>query len=46
MTREDIYAAVQSRVAEADLFAASALVLGVGDAQAVAVSFENLILVC
>ncbi|MYB75498.1 MAG: hypothetical protein F4X83_00015 [Chloroflexi bacterium] len=46
MTREDIYAAVQSRVAEADLFAASALVLGVGDAQAVAVSFENLILDC
>lgn len=46
MTREDIYAAVQSRIAEEDLFAASAYVLGAGDTQAVAVSFENLILDC
>lgn len=46
MTREDIFRAVQSHVAEQDLFAASAYVLGVGDTQAVAVSFENLILDC
>ena len=46
MTREDIFAAVQSRIAEADLFAASAYVLGVGATQAVVSAFENLILDC
>ena len=46
MIREDIYAAVQSRIAEADLFAASAYVLGVGDVQAVVAAFEHLILDC
>ena len=46
MTREELYEAVRSRLAEADLFAASAYVLGVGDAQAVVAAFENLILDC
>ncbi|MCY4437570.1 MAG: hypothetical protein OXE05_09595 [Chloroflexi bacterium] len=46
MTREDIFAAVQCRVAEEDLFAASAYVLGVGATQAVVAAFENLILDC
>ena len=46
MTREEVYAAVQTLAAEEDLLAASAYVLGLGDAQAVAVAFENLILDC
>ena len=46
MTREEVYAAVQTLAAEEDLLAASAYVLGLGDAQAVAVCFENLILDC
>jgi len=46
MTREDIYAAVQSRVAEQDLFAGSAYVLSLGDTQAVVAAFSDLILDC
>ena len=46
MSREDIYEVVQSRIAEEDLLAASAYVLGLGDTRLVAVSFENLILDC
>ena len=46
MTREEVYAAVRTLAAEEDLFAASAFVLGVGDTQAVAAAFENLILDC
>ena len=46
MTREKVFAAVQTLAAEEDLLAASAYVLGLGDSQAVAVAFENLILDC
>lgn len=46
MAREEVYAAVQTLAAEEDQFAASAYVLGLGDAQAVAETFENLILDC
>ena len=46
MTREDIFRAVQTLAAEKDLLAASVYVLGLGDAQTVAMTFENLILDC
>lgn len=46
MTREELYEAVQTRVAEEDLFTASAYVLGIGDTQAVATAFSDLILDC
>lgn len=46
MTREEVYVVIQNLAAEEDLFAASAYVLGLGDAQTVAVTFENLILDC
>ena len=46
MTREELYEAVQTRVADEDLFAASAYVLGIGDTQAVVTAFEHLVLDC
>lgn len=46
MTREELYEAVQTRVAEEDIFTASAYVLGIGDTQAVATAFEQLVMDC
>ncbi|MDE2815743.1 MAG: hypothetical protein OXM03_10335 [Chloroflexota bacterium] len=46
MTREEVYAAVQTLATEEDLLAASAYVLGLGDAQALSLTFENLIPDC
>ena len=46
MTREDTYEAVQSRLTEQDLIAASGYVLGVGDTQEVVAAFSDLILDC
>lgn len=46
MTRDTIYAAVQSRIAEEDLFAASEFVLGLGDTREVVAAIEHLVLDC
>ena len=46
MTRTEIYEQVQRLIAEQDLFAASAFVLGLDETQAVAEAFENLVLDC
>lgn len=46
MTRAEIYEQVQRLVAEQDLFAASAFVLGLGETQVVAAAFEQLIPDC